>query len=74
LDDLVARHGVQGGRPERLPGPQIEARMMPGTAHGVVDHQTFGEGATIVRAGSPDGEDVGTPANEDHGIGFDEAE
>ena len=50
LLDRPARERTEGRRAQGFARAQIEAGVMPGTAHGVVDHEAFGERAVIVRA------------------------
>ena len=48
--DLPARHATQRGRTQRLAGTQAEGRVVPGAAHGVTHHQTFGQRTAVVGA------------------------
>ena len=49
--------GLKRRRRERLARAQAEAGMMPGAAHGVADHQPFGQRTVIVAAMSRHRED-----------------
>ena len=51
---------------QRFAGPQVEARVMPGTAHRVVDNEPFDKGTVIVGAKGADREDVGSPTRQQH--------
>src|SRR5262249_58641596 len=43
-----ARHRVEGGRCDRLTGPQAEAGVVPRASHGVADDQSFGDRAAVI--------------------------
>ena len=66
LLDSPARHRAQGRRARRLPGAQIEAGVVPGTAHALADNDTVGERAVIVAAMGADREHLGADAHEQH--------
>ena len=51
-----ARNGVEGRRPQRLPGPQAKAGMVPRAAHRVLDEEALRERAAVMGAGGADGE------------------
>src|SRR5262249_58387313 len=59
-----ARHGVEGGRGDRLTGPQAEAGVVPRASHGVADDQSFGERAAVMRACRADREQFVAAAGE----------
>src|SRR5262249_51846587 len=56
--DPVGRHIIQGRRSNRLPGAQIEPRMMPGAVHRAIDHQPFCQWTAIMCARCGNGEKV----------------
>src|SRR5579863_6683838 len=66
LLDIPAGERAQRGRAHRFPGAQIEAGVMPGTAHALADHDALGERAVIVAAMRGDGEYFGAAAHEQH--------
>jgi hypothetical protein len=55
---------AQGWRFEGLSRAQIETGVMPGAPHRVVDHETVGKRAMIVRAMRPDRENVMSPPHQ----------
>ena len=57
---------IEGGRAQGLACAQIEARVMPGTPDGILDHKTVGERPAVMRACRPDGEDLGPTAHQQH--------
>ena len=60
--DGPAFEGIEGGGGEGLAAAQVEAGVVPGAAHGVADHQAFGQRSAVVGAGAGDGEQaVGAP-------------
>src|SRR5262249_23463219 len=60
-------HRVEG-RGGWLAGSKVEARVVEGTENGVSDDNTLGERATIVRTDRTDGQDLGSPANQQDGF------
>ena len=61
-----ARQRIQRRRAQRLAGAQAEAGVVPGAAHGVADHQPFGERAAVVGAGRLDREDLAAGLHQQH--------
>ncbi len=55
-------------------GPQVEARVMPRTAHRVVDNEPFDEGTAVVGAKGADREYFGSPARQQHRLFADMAD
>ena len=62
--DLPDRERCKRGRARRLPGPQIEAGVMPGAADTAVDHEPLGKRAVIMTAMGIDGEYLGSRAHQ----------
>ena len=70
---LPARDRAQGRRPHRFAGAQIEARVMPGTAHALADDEAVGKRTVIVGAMGADREHLGAAADEQNLLGADMA-
>ncbi len=66
LLDAPRADRTEGWRAKRLASAEIEAGVMPGTSHRIIDDEPFGERAVIVRALSADGEDLRPTAYEQH--------
>src|ERR1700677_4199607 len=56
LLDRPACDGIKSRSARGLAGSKVETGMMPGTAHGVVDHEPVNKRRVIVRAQGPDRE------------------
>src|SRR5262249_55918154 len=63
---LPARHRIERRRSDRLAGAQAEAGVMPGAAHGVIDHQALGERPAVMRAGRADRENLVAAPGQQH--------
>ena len=61
--DRAERRSVQG-----FPGPQAEARVVPRTANGVVDHDALRQRAAVMRTRGADREELIAAAREQHGF------
>jgi len=80
-DDAIAlvlhppdRERGERRRARSLPGPQIEAGMMPGAADAVADDKAVGERPVIMTAMRVDGEDLGAGTYQQHLLIADMAE
>src|SRR2546423_7589336 len=58
LFNFPASHVIQGRCGNRLTRPQIETRMVPGTTHSTIHHQTFRQRPAIMCASRADCEEV----------------
>ena len=74
LVHLPARDRAQGRRPHRLSAAQIEAGVMPGTAHGVADDQAVRQRAMIMRAMGVDREHLAAAADQQNLVAADVAQ
>ncbi len=74
LFDAPRRDGAESRRARGLSGPEIEAGVMPGAPHRVIDNEPLSERAVVVGAQSADGEHVGAAAHEQHRFIFDMAD
>ena len=72
--DAPAGDRVQGGGAQRFAGAQAEAGVVQRAADRVVDQQTVGERAAVVRADRADGEDLLAPPRQQHRLVADVAE
>ena len=66
LLDRPAGKRAQRGRSQSLTGPQVEASVMPWTAHRVADHETIDERAVVMRALGADRKYLRPAAYEQH--------
>ena len=57
---LPHRERIQGRRARRFTSAQIEARVMPGAANAVADHEALSERAVVMAAMRVDGENLRT--------------
>src|SRR5215471_12282627 len=64
--DTPARDRIQRGRPQRLAGRQIEARVVKGAPNRVADDEPLGEGAAIMGAVRADREDAVASTDKHH--------
>src|SRR5262249_35589734 len=64
LIDRPAGERAQGRGAQRFAGAQVETGVVPGAAHGVVDHEAVAERTVIVRAVGADREDVAPAAHQ----------
>src|SRR5262249_9641800 len=63
-----ARNGRQRRRAKRFARAQVEAGVVPGTAHLVAVDESLGERAAVVGAGRADREEIVAAADEEHGL------
>ncbi|CDX39951.1 hypothetical protein MPLDJ20_260184 [Mesorhizobium plurifarium] len=66
LLDCPASEWVEGGRAQGLARAQIEARMMPGTADGVLDHKAIDQRPAVVCACRADCEHLVSATHQQH--------
>jgi hypothetical protein len=59
-------HWVKRGRPESFTGASVEAGMVPGASHRILDEQPLLERGAIVRADSTDGKQLAALSGEKH--------
>jgi hypothetical protein len=65
------RHRIEGRPSNSLAAAQAETGMMPGTPHGVVDDQSFGEWPSIMRTGRSYREELVSAACKYNGLATD---
>src|SRR5262249_14746789 len=63
-----AGHWIEGGRGNGLAGAQAEARVVPGAADGVADHEPLAQRTAVVRAGRADGKEFLATVRHEHGV------
>ena len=68
LLDGPARDGTQGGRAQGFTAAQVETGVVPGTAHGIANHEPVAQRAVVMRALSADREDLSPAADEQDGF------
>jgi hypothetical protein len=64
LLDGPACDGTQGGRAQGFAAAQVETGVVPGTAHGIANHEPVPQRAVVMRALSADREDLSPAADE----------
>ena len=67
-NDVEAGQGIERRRSLRGAGAQVEAGVVPGTAHHAVADRPLGQRTTVMGAGRPDGEDLLAPPHHQHGV------